>query len=371
MSSSSKRNFKCEAKLLTPAGAGGIAVISLTGRDSQNVISETFHPDHAGEYAINKLKLGKLATPAGEPIDHALICKTQAGFEVNIHGGPAVTAKTLSTFANLGAVLPQDTSDNFATSFGDLDNSSIGSETQQLLQLATTPLAAYAITNQWTGGLSKLASNAIHQLKTTGKIDKNLELELQNARNRFSKMQKILSPAEVVLAGAPNAGKSTLTNLLTGRIVSIVHDLAGTTRDWVRELAIINGVAVHLTDTAGLWKTEHKIDAEAVTRAQIQIAKADLVVVLGAGDQFDLPGWVESENILHVSTKCDICQATDSAQIAISCKTQTGIDELKSAILTKLGLEDFNPEKPAAFTQRQYDLLKKITLTNLQALLKG
>ena len=371
MTSSNKRNFNCEAKLLTPAGAGGIAVISLIGNDANNLISATFHADHAGDFAPNKLKLGKLTTPEGEPIDYALICKTHTGFEVNIHGGPAVTAKTLATFADLGAKISQPITDCFTSTYADLNNPAIGKEIQQYLQGAITPLASFAVTNQWSGGLSKLANQAINQLLTSNEISPEILTELRNARERFSLIQKILTPAEVVLAGAPNAGKSTLTNLLTGRNVSIVHDLAGTTRDWVRELAIINGVAINLTDTAGLWKTEHKIDAEAVARAKIQISKADLVLVLSAGEKFDLPNWVEAKNILHISTKCDLHAPIKNSDIAVSCKDQTGIAKLKNSILCKLGLENFSPDLPTAFTARQYNLLKKITLANLQALLNG
>ena len=90
---------------------------------------------------------------------------------------------------------------------------------------------------------------------------------LRRAAGRLALIRRLLEPAEVVLAGPPNVGKSTLANALIGRQVSLVHDQAGTTRDWVRHLAVLCGVPVHVTDTAGLWDAPAGVDAQAVGRA--------------------------------------------------------------------------------------------------------
>lgn len=358
-----------QATLLTAPGSGGIAVVSLTGQSCEKILAKIIDATKIASLKTGQLSLVILNDSEGERIDEALICKTKTGFEVNIHGGPAVTRKTLNTFEKLGATLNQTTNSNFCAKHPNFQNDAIGAELFELLPFAQTPMVACALTSQWSAGLSKLCKKALCEFETEHKLSAETESALQDARNRFSQYQKLATPANVVLAGAPNAGKSTLANLLTAREVSIVHDLAGTTRDWVRELAIINGLPVMLTDTAGLFATDHHVDALAVTRAQKQIESADLVLLLCADQKLNLPDWVHATNILNVATKCDIHTPPADAEIQISALTGSGINTLKSAILKQIGLENFSPQDAAAFTKRQHNLLKNPTPNNLTKLM--
>ena len=178
-------------------------------------------------------------------------------------------------------------------------------------------------------------------------------------------MHRLLDPPEVVLAGPPNAGKSTLANALIGREVSIVHDRAGTTRDWVRELAIIRGVPIRVTDTAGLWEAPEGIDAQAVRRARRRAEAADLVLLLGEGQSPAAPEWLHPGRLLRVVSKCDLQafspgRPSDRAGgLAVSALTGEGLDDLKDAIVGEMGLADLNPAAPMAFTRRQADLLTR------------
>jgi tRNA modification GTPase len=234
---------------------------------------------------------------------------------------------------------------------------------------------------------------------------KILAQRLRQAAGRLTIMQKLLHPPEVVLAGPPNAGKSTLANALVARPVSIVHAMAGTTRDWIREQAVIDGRAVWLTDTAGLWDVDHAVDAEAVRRAWDRIDSADLVLLCNPADA---PPENSASNTMHalplprdihaptlaVTTKADLLsngarRSTRSAattreaagatprpdqnrndndpsihnselithNLSVSAETGEGLPALRTAILEKLGLADIDPAAPAAFTQRQADLL--------------
>jgi tRNA modification GTPase len=116
----------------------------------------------------------------------------------------------------------------------------------EALPQAASELVVAAVSQQWSAGVSQLASDP----------DVSAEL-LRSAARRLPMMQKLLSPPEVVLVGPPNVGKSTLANAIVGREVSIVHTIAGTTRDWVREQALLGGVPIWLTDTAGLFDFPH------------------------------------------------------------------------------------------------------------------
>ncbi|MCG5245893.1 tRNA uridine-5-carboxymethylaminomethyl(34) synthesis GTPase MnmE [Methylorubrum extorquens] len=137
----------------------------------------------------------------------------------------------------------------------------------------------------------------------------------------------------VVLAGAPNAGKSTLLNALSGRDAAIVSDIPGTTRDAIEVRCDLGGLPVVLVDTAGLRETADAIEAEGVKRTQSRIRSADLVLHLvpsggeaGAGQFADVP-------VLLVRTKNDLApQVPGEGGLAISAVTGAGLDALLDAI---------------------------------------
>lgn len=139
--------------------------------------------------------------------------------------------------------------------------------------------------------------------------------------------------ALVVLAGAPNAGKSSLMNALLGTRRAIVSDVAGTTRDTIEEGLDLDGWPVRLVDTAGLRETADVIEAEGVARAESQIAEADLVIALDC----DVPG------AIRIHAKCDLdesAEATSSeaAPLRVSAKTGEGLAALRQRIAERLAM---------------------------------
>lgn len=130
--------------------------------------------------------------------------------------------------------------------------------------------------------------------------------------------------ARVVLAGAPNAGKSSLMNALLGEDRVLVNAQAGTTRDAIEEGLVIDGWPVRLTDTAGLREADDPVEAEGVTRARALMTAADLVVALDC----DLAG------ALRVHAKCDL--GKNAGALNVSAKTGEGLAELKAAIASRL-----------------------------------
>lgn len=139
---------------------------------------------------------------------------------------------------------------------------------------------------------------------------------------------------KVVIAGAPNAGKSSLMNALAKRDVAIVTNIAGTTRDILHVDLDINGFLVSLYDTAGLRSTEQPVEQEGVRRATKMVAEADLVLYL---HDLSFPASaaepvVENGNTIHVGTKADLGDYEHTWDLDISVKAQRGLSELQAAI---------------------------------------
>ena len=125
----------------------------------------------------------------------------------------------------------------------------------------------------------------------------------------------------VVLAGPPNAGKSSLFNALVGREAAITSAIPGTTRDIVEAPVAIAGTPFLLIDTAGLRTSEDEVEAIGVERAQSTVAAADLVLWLGRREK-------APERSLVVRSKSDIEPADPAADFAVSARTGAGIDLL-------------------------------------------
>ncbi len=158
--------------------------------------------------------------------------------------------------------------------------------------------------------------------------------------------------ALVVLAGAPNAGKSSLMNALLGTDRAIVNASAGTTRDSIEEGMQIGGWLVRLTDTAGLRTAADAVEAEGVKRAEALVEKADLAVALDC----DIPG------ALKVHAKCDLDNGLNGADgLPVSAKTGEGLEALKAAIADRLSAlaAHGDEESGADITTRQKELLVK------------
>jgi len=139
----------------------------------------------------------------------------------------------------------------------------------------------------------------------------------------------------VVLAGPPNAGKSTLLNALAGRDAAIVSDIPGTTRDAVEVRCDLGGLPVLLVDTAGLRETADPVEAEGVARTRRRMADADLVLRLapaGSPDRRQEDGAAVPPT-LAVATKADLAGSASGVEgLAISALTGAGLDALLAAI---------------------------------------
>lgn len=180
--------------------------------------------------------------------------------------------------------------------------------------------------------------------------------KLQGLREGAKQGKILRDGIQLVLAGAPNVGKSSLLNRLAGEEVAIVTPIAGTTRDRVKESITINGVPMHIIDTAGLRETGDLVEAKGIERSWEAIRAADLVIFLQDPSSTDANNNAEASElraqilqalppkcpVLGVRNKSDLLGESALNQdtnpyLLISAKTGDGIESLKQKILESVG----------------------------------
>ena len=170
----------------------------------------------------------------------------------------------------------------------------------------------------------------------------------------------------VVIAGRPNSGKSSLLNRLAGYEAAIVTDQPGTTRDLVREQLEIDGLPVHIVDTAGLRETSDVVEREGVLRTRGQLAVADLtLLVVDATDPAPIDALLAEVPtgvpVIVVRNKIDLtgeAPGGDSSLVRLSARTGAGLDELRRLIKTRAGFGDPG-EGSVIARQRHLDSIRR------------
>ncbi len=275
--------------VLTPPGPAAIAVVRMVGPGVIAFLSGHF----SKEPRVGRCVHGNLSD-GDRMIDDPVVVLLphDSGADVNLHGGPWVVRSFLDLAASSGfevveavkGVLPLEAFD---------DESLIELEIAASLPLARTELALRVLLAQAEAWKHVVLDAPQVAEKTLA--DKSL--------------WHLLHPPTVAIIGAANVGKSTLANQLFGQERSITADLPGTTRDWVGEIANIDGLAVMLVDTPGMRTTDDAIEQAAIARSRSRIEESELVVLV-----LDVTRPLEPEqggllraypNALRVLNKCD------------------------------------------------------------------
>ena len=186
---------------------------------------------------------------------------------------------------------------------------------------------------------------------------------------------------ETVICGKPNVGKSTLMNLLAGREKSIVTDIAGTTRDIIDERVSLDGVILHIYDTAGIHETDSVIENIGVERAEEKIDQASLVLfMLDASRPIDdddrrLMQKIHNKNCIGIINKSDIAEIahnsinnTNIRWVDMSAREGHGIDELAAAVKEITGIEKLDPSAGNVINERQLACARRAYESTAEAL---
>ncbi len=202
--------------------------------------------------------------------------------------------------------------------------------------------------------------------------------EINQARRKFDRSKPLREGIRIALVGAPNSGKSTLFNTLLGENRSIVSDIAGTTRDVVRESFVLGDLLFLVSDTAGIRSTNDTIEKEGIERSLGEIRNAHLVLLLvdgtsptQASEEYlkNQAARVAQENpaakLLTVINKVDLVEEREGlfrrfpGELFLSAKNGAGLNELEQAIRTQFQSVQMDEQGLEIGRARQYELLGK------------
>ena len=189
--------------------------------------------------------------------------------------------------------------------------------------------------------------------------------EVRSILKRSETTARLAQGFQIALAGAPNAGKSSLLNLMLGWERAIVSAVPGTTRDYVAEEIHIDGISLRIVDTAGLRQTGDSIEAEGVRRSKKEIDKSQIVlhVIDGSSSPYELAELERTDRMIPVVNKSDVLDSAwrekratsinddEANEVFLSCKESTGLEDLKAAI-RKLMYADTTPGDPLLLEDR-------------------
>lgn len=358
------------AAVMTSKGTGAIATISLFGPDADNILRKIFNPP-------SKLKAGQTALGAitvnGNVIDQVLIgCEGVDNFTINCHGNPLIVSDILRLLEKKGASTVS-TERLLIKKYSQM--STIAIEAKLVMADIKTLDGTRIVSNQIGGGLTK-AVKSWQQTVENGSPEK-VRPEAKTILQNSKKTRPLIYGCKIVLAGAPNSGKSTLLNRLAGKEKAIVTDIKGTTRDWVSTDCQLGKLSAEVIDTAGLdeaLSADETVDSQAQQKAYEILNEADLVlVVLDINEQKPelsdrTISQLKDKVIVLVLNKCDLPAKLDKAKlpadfgrtIEISAKHGTGIGKLISHIQQIFRADAVDLEQAVCFTTRQEQLLGQI-----------
>ena len=349
--------------LATPPGRGGVGIIRLSGPDVPSYITKLLNQNPKPREALlcSFIDEAQLAIDSGLalyfPAPHSFT--GEHVLELQGHGGPVVLDMLLQRVIQLGArhaTAGEFSQRAFLNDKLDLAQAEAIADLIDAGSRQAVQAAQRSLQGEFSKAIHDLVQALIHlrmyvesaidfpeeeiDFLSDGKVlndAKQVELDcltiLQNA-HRGCLLQEGM---QVVLAGCPNAGKSSLLNALAGRDSAIVTEIAGTTRDVLRESIQLDGLPLHLIDTAGLRDSNDLVEQEGIRRAWTEIEKADHVLMLvdaNTGiteqDQLLVSKFPKQLPVCYVFNKIDVTD--QSAKIVTDSKVNTFVSQNKTSL---------------------------------------
>ncbi len=371
-------NVETIVAIATPPGRGGVGIIRLSGPKSYSIAiqlngNKPLQPRAASFCSFYR--------NTSELVDQGLILYFKAPnsftgedvIELQAHGSPVVLDLLVKECINLGARLakPGEFSERaFLNDKIDLTQAEAIADLIQASSQTAARMALRSLQGDFSNKINHLNEQLIHlrlyveaaidfpeeeiDFLNDGKVANLLQTiinELDLIRSQANQGVLLREGLSLVIAGRPNAGKSTLINKLAGREIAIVTEIAGTTRDVMREHILLDDIPLHIIDTAGLRESDDLVEKEGIKRAWQELKNADcvlLVVDVNDKQHYELltqeiktalPGDIP---IVTVFNKIDTLQLSSKMEhnsVYLSAKSGEGTDFLKEIIKKSVGYQ--------------------------------
>lgn len=368
------------AAIATALSNAGLSIVRISGSEAFDIIdkiyvskngkkvlseqpSHTIHYGHIkdGDTIIDEVMVAIMKAPSTYTKEDVV--------EINCHGGIIVTKKVLETVIKHGARTAEPgefTKRAFLNGRIDL------SQAEAVIDIihAKSEYALSSSLKQLKGGVldkvKEIRDGIIYDIAyIEAALDDPEHMDIadymdeltEHVKQTISRIEKLLATADngkiiregvqTVIVGKPNAGKSSLLNVLVGEDRAIVTDIAGTTRDTLEETINLNGVILNMIDTAGIRTTEDVVEKIGVERARKVANEADLVLYVIDGsrqldqDDYEIIELIKNRKAVVLINKSDldlvidikeIERLTNTRAIIISAKNNTGIEELEECV---------------------------------------
>ncbi len=375
------------AAIATPPGTGGIGIVRLSGANALAIAEILCH----SKIKPDLIQFRRFFDSAGQLLDHGicLYFKAPRSFsgedcvEIQAHGGPIVLDMLLERLCELGARLarPGEFSERaFLNGKLDLTQAEAIADLIESGSRAASRAAIRSLEGRFSQQVHSLVDEIINLRAFIEAALDFAEEEIdfldnpdisQRLNDCNQHLQTLLAQAEqgrtlqeglsVSLAGLPNAGKSSLLNYLAGYEAAIVTEIAGTTRDVLREHISLKGIPLKVHDTAGLRESQNPVEREGIRRAWETIAQSDITIYLVDSSKGLTPADREiidqlaGANLQLVFSKSDLLAANqqrDPESLTISTLTGDGMELLIQRITGQVS--DYNQDNQAFMARRRH-----------------
>ena len=373
----------------------GVAVVRASGPQVRFIVETILGSVIEPRYAAYKT----FRSRNGDAIDHglALFFPGPHSFtgedcvEFHLHGGVAVVEKLLLELGEIAGCRIAEAGEFTRRAFtngkmdltiaeGLADLIAAETEGQRRLALQVASGAQRQLYTEWRQKLVRARAFIEAELDFADESDvpgsvsdqvwrslQALQKEIEQHIASGKRAAMLRDGLHVVIAGAPNAGKSSLLNFLAGREVAIISDEAGTTRDLLEVKLDLNGIPVYVTDTAGLRETESAVEKIGIERARERASEADLILLLeDMNDPMDVTLDEADVEIWRIGTKADLTKKQDALwTLQISIKNGSGLEELL-AKLQMFAEERIGQINDAVPTRQRHINLLRSTLSEIE-----